>query len=81
MDANQKTNDHNLCQNCCDINDHRLTELAVELECVVVNSAHMRYPDTMSYPKIPNDVYTAQKAEKALSLARNIVERVKVKLT
>ena len=55
--------------------------MAVELECVVVNSAHMRYPDTMSYPKIPNDVYTAQKAEKALSLARNIVERVKVKLT
>jgi len=81
VDANQKTNDHNLCQNCCDFDDHELTQLAGQLECLVVNSAHMRYPDTMSYPKIPNDVYTAQKAETALDLARDILERVKVELT
>ena len=81
VDANQKTNDHNLYQNCCDFDDHGLTQLAVQLEGLVVNSAHMRYPDTMSYPKIPNDVYTAQKAEKAMDLARDILERVKVKLT
>ena len=81
VDANQKTNDHNLYQNCCDFDDHELTQLAVQLEGLVVNSAHMRYPDTMSYPKIPNDVYTAQKAEKAMDLARDILERVKVKLT
>ena len=81
VDANQKTNDHNLCQNCCDFDDHELTQLAGQLEGLVVNSAHMRYPDTMSYPKIPNDVYTAEKAEKALDLARDILERVKVELT
>ena len=81
VDANQKTNDYNLCQNCCDFDDHELTQLAGQLEGLVVNSAHMRYPDTMSYPKIPNDVYTAQKAEKALDLARDILERVKVELT
>ena len=81
VDANQKTNDHNLYQNCCDFDDHELTQLAGQLEGLVVNSAHMRYPDTMSYPKIPNDVYTAQKAEKAMDLARDILERVKVKLT
>ena len=81
VDANQKTNDHNLCENCYDFDDHELTQLAGQLEGLVVNSAHMRYPDAMSYPKIPNDVYTAEKAEKALGLAREILERVKVELT
>ena len=81
VDANKKTKDHNLFQNCCDFDDHELTQLAGQLEGLVVNSAHMRYPDAMSYPKIPNDVYTVQKAEKALDLARDILERVKVELT
>lgn len=81
VDANQKTNDHNLYQNCCDFDDHKLTQLAGQLEGLVVNSAHMRYPDTMSYPKIPNDVYTAEKAEKALDFARDILERVRGKLS
>lgn len=81
VNANQKTNDHNLYQNCCDFDDLELTHLAGQLEGLVVNSAHMRYPDTMSYPKIPNDVYTAQKAEMALDLARDILERVRGKLS
>ena len=81
LDANQKWNDHNLYQNCSDFDDHELTQLAGQLEGVVVNSPHMRYPDTMSYPKIPNEVYTAQKAQKALDLARDILEIVRGKLT
>ena len=81
VDANQKTKDHNLYQNCCNFDDHELTQLAGQLEGLVVNSAHMRYPDTMSYPKIPNDVYTAEKAEKALDFARDILERVRGKLS
>ena len=79
VDANQKTREHNLYQNCCGFTDHELTQLAVQLEDVVGNSAYMRYPDTMSYPKIPNDVFTVEKAEKALDLAKDILERVNTK--
>ena len=42
----------------------------------MVNSAHMRYPDTMSFPKIPKDVYTAEKAKDAVKIASRILERV-----
>ena len=77
VDANQKTNDHNLVQNCCGFNDLELSALASRLEELVVNSAHMHYPDTMSYPKIPNDVYTAEKAKDALKVATRILERVR----
>ena len=76
FDANQKTNDHNLVQNCCGFNDLELFALASRLEGLVVNSAHMRYPDTMSFPKIPKDVYTAEKAKDAVKIASRILERV-----
>jgi len=47
----------------------------------VGNSTHMRYPDRMTYPKIPNDVYKVEKASGALDLAKNIVNRVRGRLT
>ena len=80
VDANQKTNDHNLYHNCSGFGDAVLSHLAVQLELLVINSAHMRYPDTMSYPKIPHDVYTALHAEEAFRIATKILERVRVKL-
>ena len=80
VDANQKTNDHNLYHNCSGFGDAVLSDLAVQLELLVINSAHMRYPDTMSYPKIPHDVYTAAQAEGAFRIATKILERVRVKL-
>ena len=79
-DANQKTNDHNLALNCCGFDDAVLRDLAVQLERLVISSVHMRYPDTMSYPKIPHDVYTAAQAEEAFRIATKILERVRVKL-
>ena len=80
VDANQKKDDHNLPRNCYGFDDSVLSELAVQLECLVINSAHMRYPDRMSYPKIPHDVYTAAQAEGAFRIATKILERVRVKL-
>ena len=80
VDANQKTNDHNLVLNCCGFDDAVLADLAAQLERVVINSAYMRYPDTMSYPKIPHDVYSAAQAEEAFRKATKILERVRVKL-
>ena len=80
VDANQKTNDHNLVLNCCGFDDAVLAYLAAQLQRLVINSAHMRYPDTMSYPKIPHDVYSAAQAEEAFRTATKILERVRVKL-
>jgi len=66
-----------LVQNCDGLNDSQLTELAWDLERLVVRSARMRYPDQVSFPKIPNEVYSAQMAEQALRISGNILMRVK----
>ena len=76
-----RMNVHNLVQICCDLNDCRLTQLASELENLVGSSTRMRYPDMMSFPQIPNDVYTAQMAHGALQLAKKIVEGVRNRIT
>ena len=53
VDANQKKDDHNLVLNCrgFDESDAELKDLAARLERLVINSVHMRYPDTV----IPQD--------------------------
>lgn len=66
--------------NCCDLDDPELSQLARELEDVVGDSTRMRYPDRMSYPKIPNDVYSRDMAAEALEIAEKVVERVKQRL-
>ena len=66
--------------NCCGLNDVELTELARQLEDLVIDSARMRYPDRMSYPRIPNDVYSRDMAVEALGIAEKIVERVRGRL-
>ena len=79
IDAN-KTSVHDLVDNCNDLGDSQLTGLATDLERLVVRSARMRYPDQVSFPKIPNEVYTAQMAERALQLSENILVRIKGKI-
>ena len=66
--------------NCCGLNDVELAELARQLEDLVIDSARMRYPDRMSYPRIPNDVYSRDMAVEALGIAKKIVERVRGRL-
>lgn len=76
-----KTNVHNLVQNCYDLDDTELVGLARQLESLVGDSTRMRYPDRMSYPQIPNDVYSHDMAETAREIAEKIVERVKERLS
>ena len=69
-----------MVQNCNDLNDSELTNSARDLERLVGGSARMRYPDQVSSPKIPNEVYSAQMAQQALKLSKDIVMRVKDKI-
>ena len=68
-------------QICQELEDSELAQLAGQLECLVVNSTRMRYPDRVCFPRIPNEVYSADMAEEALWLAKKIVQRVKNRLT
>ncbi|KAJ7360288.1 hypothetical protein OS493_016918 [Desmophyllum pertusum] len=81
VDANNKTNVHNLVANCSSLGDPELTELAGQLESLVGDSTRMRYPSRICYPQIPHDVYTAQMAQEALEIAKKIIERVRGRVT
>lgn len=59
------------------LGDSELLELARQLENLVVDSTRMRYPDRVSYPQIPNEVYSGETAETAYELARKIVDKVR----
>ena len=72
-----KTNVHNRTRNASRLGDSELTRLANQLERRVVDSTRMRYPDQVSYPQIPNDVYSMEIAHEALELARPILENVR----
>jgi len=76
-----KTNVHNLMRNASRLGDSELTKLANQLEQKVVDSTRMRYPDQVSYPQIPNDVYSMEIAHDALELARSILEKVRYAVT
>lgn len=59
---------------CSGLNDPELRLLAGQLETLVGSHARTRYPDTVCFPRIPNEVYDEQMAMDALQLARKIVE-------
>ena len=71
---------HNLVEICFDLNDPELSNLAMQLECLVGGYTRMRYPDRMCFPQIPNEQYSAEMAQKALQLAKKIVARVKSRI-
>ena len=72
----ERTNIHSLLHICQELDDSELTQLASQLELLVGNSTRMRYPDRVCFPKIPNEVYSADMAKEALELAKKIVQRV-----
>ena len=76
-----RTNVHNLVENCYGLEDQELVASARELESLVGDSTRMRYPDRMSYPQIPNDVYSQGMATRAREIAEKIVEQVQRKLS
>ena len=76
-----KTNVHNRMRNASRLGDSELTRLANQLERREVDSTRMRYPDQVSHPQIPNDVYSMEIAHEALELAKSILERVRYAVT
>ena len=75
-----KMNVHNLVANCEGLHDVHLTNLASQLESLVIDSTRMRYPDQMCFPCIPHDEYSFSMAQQALELATNILAKVKSKV-
>lgn len=75
-----RTRAHSLVRIVFGLGDSELLELARQLENLVVDSTRMRYPDRVSYPQIPNEVYSGETAETAYELARKIVDKVRVKV-
>ena len=74
-----KTNVHNLVQNSLMLEDSKLATLSQDLERQLGDSTRMRYPDQMQFPRIPNDVYTEEKARQALQVATQILYLVRRK--
>ena len=75
VDANLHSHDHNLRYMASGLEDEQLEDTAHEIECLLGGSTNMRYPDRLSFPKIPNDVYNADKAKQAYLLAEQIVQK------
>ena len=72
-----KTNVHNLVQNSLTLGDSQLTTLSSQLEDRLGDSTRMRYPDQVCFPRIPNDVYSLDKAQDALGLAKSVLDKVR----
>lgn len=75
-----KTHAHSLIRIAERLDDLQLASLANQLECRVVDSTRMRYPDQICYPWIPNEVYSETTAHEVLDLAKKILDRVSDKL-
>ncbi|KAJ7380186.1 hypothetical protein OS493_010897 [Desmophyllum pertusum] len=72
-----KTNVHNLVQNSLKLDDSQLTTLSSQLESHLGDSTRMRYPDQVSFPQIPSDIYSREMAQDALELATMILDKVR----
>ena len=75
-----KTNVHSLVQNSSTLEDPMLVTLSRDLEEQLGDSTRMRYPDQIEFPRIPNDVYTEEKARHAKQMATEILHRVQEKI-
>lgn len=75
-----KTNVHNLEQNSSTLDDSMLVTLSRDLEGQLGDSTRMRYPDQIEFPRIPNDVYTEEKARYAKQMATDILHHVQEKI-
>lgn len=56
--------------------DSEIIGWAREIEDIVGLHTRMRYPDALTYPSIPDDVYTTDQASRVCSIASSIVHRV-----
>ncbi|KAK6165582.1 hypothetical protein SNE40_022485 [Patella caerulea] len=75
IDANKVSQDHNLNRVASGLPYPNLVQLAAELQSTIGEHTRMRYPDTVSYPKIPHDVYNESHSTPACILTRQIIDR------
>ncbi|KAK6178774.1 hypothetical protein SNE40_011284 [Patella caerulea] len=73
IDGNKVTHAHNVYQVACGLPYDNLKTLALELQNMIGDHTRMRYPDTLSYPQIPNDVYNKDHSQRGCEIARKIV--------
>ncbi|XP_055956107.1 sacsin-like [Patella vulgata] len=73
IDGNNVTHAHNLYLVARELPYDNLKTLALELQNMIGDHTRMRYPDTLSYPQIPNDVYNKNHSQKGCEIARKIV--------
>lgn len=67
---------HGLTELCGNLNDPELPLLASKLDILLGNYARTHYPDKVSFPRIPNEVYDKEIALNAFQLASRILEIV-----
>lgn len=83
IDADQVVQTHKLSALTTNINDSELLSLALRLEGVTGNYFQMRYPDAVPSGdgmRIPSDLYNTAKAQDAIELAGEILQRVRSKI-
>ncbi|XP_050401998.1 sacsin [Patella vulgata] len=73
IDGNKVTHEHNVYQVACGLPYDNLKTLALELQNMIGYHTRMRYPDTLSYPQIPNDVYNKDHSQRGCEITRKIV--------
>jgi len=79
INADAKSLTHHLRLIAIHLGDAELVTQASSLEILVGNSTRMRYPDCVSFPRIPDDIYTKDMATTAIEITRQILEIVKNK--
>ena len=77
-DANSShLKEHRLVDLASAVGDAELKALAMQLERRVGNHMRMRYPDVLTYPRIPAEVYVADDARFACSVTALALDSVK----
>ncbi|PVD20278.1 hypothetical protein C0Q70_20775 [Pomacea canaliculata] len=57
-------------------NDSEIIGWTMEIESIVGVHTRMRYPDSLTYPKIPDDFYSDEQAGQVCGLASSVVDKV-----
>lgn len=57
-------------------NDSEIIGWTMEIESIVGVHTRMRYPDSLTYPKIPDDFYSDEQAGRVCGLASSVVDKV-----
>ena len=68
---------HRLPQLAAHVHDASLLQLAQQMESRIGPHTRMRYPDVMSFPNVPAEVYLDEHVNFACEVAGSVLERVR----